>query len=275
MTDPLVARYGGWALVTGASSGIGECYARALAKRGFPVVLTARRQERLEALAGALRSEHGVDTHIVPLELAEPRATDRLMEEVGDRPVGVLVNNAGFGFSGPLLEVDKERYEGMVAVNCAAVTRLTYHCLPQMVERGRGAMFIISSVAAFQATPWFAVYGATKAYDLMFAEALASELVGSGVDVLAVCPGETKTEFSSQAHFAREPAGMSAESVVEGSLRRIGRSRVFVPGAPNKFVAFLHRLLPRNWVTDATGAVLAKELLRTSPSELRKRARNG
>ena len=118
---------------------------------------------------------------------------------------------------------------------------------------------------------FFAVYGATKAFDLMLGEALWSELRGTGIDVLSVSPGETKTEFSSQAHFARGPGGMEPMPIVEGSLRRLGRGPSYVPGLANKFAAFLHRVLPRGWVAHATGAVLAKELLRTTPAKLRKK----
>jgi uncharacterized protein len=271
MAADLHARYGGWAVVTGASSGIGECYAIALAKRGFPLVLTARREDRLTALASRLADEHGVETHVVPLDLGQPGACGRLVEGIGDRDVGLLVNNAGFGFSGRFLDIDREHYEAMVQLNCAVPVSLTHLLLPGLLERGRGAMIILASVAGYQPTPFFAVYGATKAFDLMLGEALWSELQGTGVDVLAVSPGETNTEFSSQAHFAREGGGMDAMKVVEASLGRLGRAPSYVPGIANKFSAFLHRLLPRGWVAHATGFVLAKELQRTTPRELRKR----
>jgi len=267
MSSSLFDRYGGWAVITGASSGIGAAYARALAAEGFPLVLAARRRERMEALAAELPTE----CHVVEIDLIAPGAAARLRDAIGDRDVGVLVNNAGYGYSGRFTDVNVEHYEGMVQLNCALPVSLTHLLLPGLLKRGRGAVLMIASVAGYQATPWFAVYGATKAFDLMLGEALWSELRGTGVDVLAVSPGETNTEFSSQAHFAREPAGMSAETVVHGSLRRLGRGPSYVPGFMNKLSAFAHRLLPRSWVASSTGAVLARELLRSTPAKIRAR----
>lgn len=271
MSADLRARYGGWAVVTGASSGLGEGYADALARRGFPVVLTARRGDRLEALAARLAAEHGVETHTVVLDMLDPDAPDRLFAEVGDREVGVLVNNAGFGFSGRFLDVDRDHYARMIRLNCQVPVRLTHLFLPAMIARRKGALIFLASLAGHQPTPFFAVYGATKAFDLMLGEALWSELKGTGVDSLAVCPGETRTEFASHAHFAREGGGMEVGPVVEGSLRRLGRGPCHVPGFTNAVSAFLHRLLPRSWTADATGAVLARELLRSTPAEIRAR----
>jgi short-subunit dehydrogenase len=262
-------RYGGWALVTGASSGLGEHFAEALAEQGFPLVLTARREDRLHALAERLSQAHGVETLVVPLDLTLADAAERLLAAVGEREVGVLVNNAGFGFSGRFSDQPAERDVRMVAVNCAAPVALTHAFLPGMLRRKRGAIVVVASVAGFQPTPFFAVYGATKAFDLALAEALADELRGSGVDVLALCPGETETEFAEHAHFGRGPGGMKPRPVVDAALRGLGRKHVVVPGALNKISAFLHRLLPRRWVAAATGKVLAKELLRTTATELR------
>lgn len=271
MPSNLFQRYGGWAVVTGASSGIGAAYARALAAAGFALVLTARREDRLAALAEEVRAAHGTESLLVPLDLTQPGAAAELAEAIGDRDVGVLVNNAGFGHSGRYLDVDRAYYEQMVQLNCAVPVSLTHLLLPRMLARGRGALLFVASVAGYQPTPWFAVYGATKSFDLMLGEALWSELVGTGVDALAVSPGETATEFSSQAHFARPPAGMSAETVVRGSLRRLGRGPSYVPGFTNKLSAFLHRLLPRSCVAHATGFVLARELLRSTPKSIRAR----
>src|SRR5262245_9939056 len=179
-------RYGGWALVTGASSGIGAAFAEALAERGFPLVLVARRKDRLEGLAARLGAAHRVDTLVVAEDLARAGACERVRDAVGAREVGLLVNNAGFGFSGRFAETDANDDAEMVTVNCGVVVRLAHLYLPPMLRRRRGAMIVLASVAGYQPTPWFAVYGATKAFDLHFAEALADELRGSGVDVLAL-----------------------------------------------------------------------------------------
>lgn len=262
-------RYGGWALVTGASAGLGAEYARQLAREGFSLILVARREERLRKLADELATAHATESLVVAQDLAEPRADAAIATKVGSRDVGVLVNNAGFGFSGRFQDVPAARYAAMVQVNCAAVTALAHRYLPPMIERGRGAMLVLASVAGYQATPFFAVYGATKAYDLMLAEALWYELRGTGVDVLGVSPGETETEFSAQAHFRRESKGADPAAVVRGSLRRLGRGPSYVPGFANRLAAFAHRVLPRSWTTAVTGRVLAAELLRSTPTKVR------
>jgi short-subunit dehydrogenase len=267
----LRTRYGGWAVVTGASAGIGEAFAEALAKRGFPVAVVARRKERLDDLAARLTKAHGVETLVVAQDLSTKEGVDRVRDALAGRDVGVLIDNAGFGFSGRFPENDAEDDEQMVAVNCAAVVRLAHHFLPPMLQRKRGAVVVVSSVAAFQPTPWFALYGATKAFDLAFAEALACELRGTGVDVLALCPGETRTEFHERAHAKRSFRGHEPSFVVEKALAGLGRTAVVVPGATNKLTAFLHRIFPRRFMATATGGVLARSLRLTSSSELRRR----
>lgn len=271
MTSDLRQRYGGWALVTGASSGLGECYAEALAARGFPVVLVARRADRLEALAAKLRSAHGVEALVVVEDLSDPRAAARLEAAVGEREVGLLVANAGFGFSGRFADLSEDDCVRMVQLNCTGVVALVRRFLPPMMRRSRGAVVIVASIAGHQPTPWFAVYGATKAFDLMFAESLWSELRGTGVDVQALCPGRTKTEFSSNAHFDRPPDGADPRAVVEEGLRKLGRGPSVVTGLRNWLTAALHRVFPRGFVATMSGAVLARELLDAAPAELRRR----
>ena len=264
-------RYGGWALVTGASSGIGESFAEALAARGFPVVLVARRKDRLDALAARLAQQHKVETLVVAEDLSSSGACERVCDAVAAREIGVLVNNAGFGSSGRFAEEDAATDEQMIALNCSAVVRMTHLLLPPMLGRRRGAVVVVASTASFQATPWFAVYGATKAFDLMFAEALWCELRGTGVDVVAVCPGETRTEFHERAHAKRQFRGLEPGFVAETALRSLGRRPSVVPGLVSKLTSYAHRFFSRRLVTNATGAVLARELLLTSSSELRKR----
>ena len=270
----LRARYGGWALVTGASSGLGAEFARQLAAEGFPLVLTARREDHLRELAAGLAREHGVETHVVVVDLAEPGGSARLVAEVGDREVGLLVANAGFGLSGRFEEGDLARYERMIQLNCTSPVVLARAYLPAMRARGRGALIVVSSLAGHQPTPFFAVYGATKAFDLVLAEALWDELRGSGVDVLALCPGETRTEFSARAHMAVHGRGMDAPPVVRSALARRGRGPSVVTGWTNKVAAALHRFLPRSWVASATGAVLARQLLGVSKAEARAKGRS-
>lgn len=271
MSKDLHSRYPGWALVTGASSGIGEAYAVALAVRGFPVVLVARRKDRLEALAKRLAHEHKVETLVVAEDLGQPGACERVRDAVGGREIGVLVNNAGFGSSGRFAEQDAVVDAEMIALNCAAVVRMTHLFLRPMLGRKSGAVIVVASVAGYQADPWFAVYGATKAFDLIFAEALWCELRGTGVDVLAVSPGETRTEFHERAHAKRQFRGATPESVVETSLAALGRTPSIAPGLVPKLISWAHRFFPRRVVIHITGAVLARELQTTSSSELRRR----
>lgn len=275
MSKDLHSRYGGWALVTGASSGIGEALALAAAARGFPVVLVARRRDRLEALAARIAAEHRVETLVVAEDLSQRGACERVRDAIGAREVGLLVNNAGFGFSGRFAENDAEDDEQMIAVNCASVVRLTHLFLPAMLARGRGGVVVVASVAGYQATPWFAIYGATKAFDLFFAEALASELRGTGVEVVAVSPGETRTEFHERAHAKRQFRGHEPSYVAEVALRALGRKDTVVPGLLNKVQSVLARFFPRRFATGVTGLVLAKMLLKAGPGELRRRPYGG
>ena len=259
-------RYPGWGLVTGASAGLGVHFAEQLAAEGFPLVLTARREDRLRELAARLPTE----THVVPLDLAVPGACGELVEAVGERPISMLVANAGFGASGHFERQEAGRYEQMVQLNCTAPTLLCHAFLPAMRTRRNGAVVIVSSVAGFQPTPFFAVYGATKAYDLMLGEALWDEFRGTGVDVVTLCPGTTATEFADVAHTIEKDAGMAPGPVVAAALRKLGRGPTVVTGFGNRLNAAAHRLLPRSWVASATGSVLAKKLLGKSRDEVRR-----
>jgi uncharacterized protein len=187
----------GPALVTGASSGLGWAYADSLAARGHPLIVVARREERLRALARRAREVHGVEARPVVADLAseDGLAACRSALDEGPPP-DVVVLNAGFGTHGALWELDRRREAEMVRLNCVAVVDLAAHALPRMVARGAGALVVVSSAAAWQPVPFMATYAATKAFDLHFAEAVAEELRGTGVRAVAVCPGPTRTEFT-------------------------------------------------------------------------------
>src|SRR3989449_1248592 len=187
--------YGEWALVTGASAGIGTAFARELAAQSVNLVLVARRADRLEALAAELREKHGVKTRVVPDDLERDGAAERLLEWVRDLEIGILVNNAGFSMVGRFERVPREKILGMIRVNCLAVAALTHAFLPAMQARRRGAVIIVSSVAGYQPLGFAATYGATKAFDLMLGEALWAENRSTGVDVLALSPGPVDTEL--------------------------------------------------------------------------------
>jgi short-subunit dehydrogenase len=222
-------RYGEWALVTGASAGIGDAFARALASRGISCVLTARRADRLESLAGDLETSYGVKTRVVAEDLSQPDGASKLAAAVSDLPIGILVNNAGLGGAGRFDKLPLERVEQQVLLNCFAPAVLTHHLLPGMLERGRGAVVITGSVAGMQPLPLHAIYAATKAFDRFLGEALFVELRDKGIDVVVVEPGPVETEFQQVAGELAHP-GESPEAVVELALHSLGRQPSVVSG---------------------------------------------
>lgn len=242
----------GAALVTGASSGIGREYAIALAREGLDLVLVARRADRLESIAAKLRARHGVRVLVIAEDLATPGAAERIVAIVRRRnlDVALLVNNAGFGSFGSFDEQDLANQRAMVDVNCAAVVELTRLMLPSIKERGRGGVIVVASVLGLFPMPRMATYAATKAFDLFFAMSLWGELRGTGIDVQALCPGPTQSEFSAVAGSPnRGPLGKkTAREVVALSLARLGGGPVVVPGWRNNALVVLLRMLPASWM---------------------------
>ncbi len=258
--ESLRQRYGEWALVTGASSGIGAAFARALARDGVSCVLAARREDRLRSLADELEKRHQVATRVVTVDLAAREGAERLAEAVSDLEIAILVNNAGFGCAGRFEMQDRERMRAMVEVNCTAPTVLTSILLPGMLTRGRGAVVIVGSIAGSQPLPLHALYSGTKAFANLFGEALWAELQGSGVDCLAVLPGTTETEF--QAVSGELPHdGESAEVVVAKSLDALGRKPSLIPGVFNWLRGnAATRLLPRSLQALAARIVMSHRI---------------
>jgi short-subunit dehydrogenase len=223
-TAPLRDRYGAWALVTGASAGIGAEFARALAAEGFSLVLTARREERLRSLADELEKRFGILVRVVSVDLAEPDGADRLATAVADLDIGVLVNNAGVGYAGRFDKQDTDRLRGLVAVNCLAPTVLTSRLLSGeggMVARGRGAVIFTGSAAGRQPMPLHGVYAATKAFNLLLGEALFVELRTANIDVLVLEPGPVATEFQEAADETSH-ATVQPRDVVQRALASLG-----------------------------------------------------
>jgi len=250
------------ALVTGASSGIGEALARRIARDGRHLVLVARRAERLEALARELKDAHGVATHTIARDLVKPGAARELLDEVARRGLTVdwLVNNAGFGTVGRFdrLPVDGELDE--IRLNVEVLVELTSRCLPAMVGRKAGVVMNISSVGAFAPGPYMATYAATKAFVLSFSEGIAAEMRGTGVQVLCVCPGFTRTEFQQKAAVdvsgIPDFAWMSAEQVADQAVRAVGRGPVLVNGTMNSVMTAALRFVPRGAVSRAVALFL-------------------
>src|SRR5215210_5159287 len=245
---------GSAALITGASSGLGEAMARELAGRGHGVVLVARSEERLRALAEELAGRHGVRAEAIACDVTDPGARDRLAAEVerlGLR-VAVLVNNAGFGTYKPFAETPRERVLEEVRVNTEAVADLTARWLPAMVARRRGAVLVTSSTAAFQPLPGNAIYAAAKSFALSFAEALHHEVKEQGVTVTALCPGPMKTGFQDASGAHEFSAGLpgplwrTADQVAAAAIEGLERGRrVVIPGAANRALSTVGRMSPR------------------------------
>jgi len=253
---------GRWVLVTGASSGIGRDLARAFAAEGDGLVLTARRQDRIEALASELEGRHGVPARAIPLDLADPAAPDTLQRQLAADGIALhtLVNNAGFGQRGRFDQLPADRQLAMVQLNVVALTALCRIFLPGMIERRSGGILNVASMAAFQAGPFMAVYYATKAYVLSLSEALHEEAKPFGVTVTALCPGPVETEFGAVAgmrgvnipSIAMVPSEAVARAGLEGY--RKGQA-VVVPGGFNKAAVGFGHLLPRALTRRATAAV--------------------
>jgi uncharacterized protein len=241
------------ALVTGASGGIGEAIARVLAARGVDLVLVARRRAELETLAEELAATHGIATEVLRADLLDE--TDLLAVEdrvrATERPVDLLVNNAGLGTAGPFLEHRPERVSAEIGLNTTALTRLTLAVLPRLTDQGHGGVLNVSSVSSFQPVAHLAVYAATKAYVTSFSQAVHEEVRHAGVTVTALCPGFTRTEFAATAggadDVARLPgalwqdAGPVATAGVEGVAR--GRA-VVVTGALNQAASLVSSVTP-------------------------------
>lgn len=258
-----LSRHGSVALVTGASSGIGEAFCRTLAVSGFSIVAVARREDRLQALKLELEARHGIRVVPIVLDITSPDAANRVASVVAAEgmSVDVLVNNAGFGLLGTVESPERERAIGMVDLNCRAVVDFTYRFLPAMKARGRGAVIIVSSVVGSIPVPWFAIYGATKAFDLYFGEALYGECRATGVDVLTVLPGLTKTEFQGGAGLREYHSPYrTAQQVVDTALKALGRKPIVVDGIFNKVLVHGTRFIPRGILTSVSRFVMRKEL---------------
>src|SRR6516165_5089472 len=244
-------RYAGkTALITGASSGIGAAFARALAAQGAHLILVARSEAKLHDLATALAAQHAIRAEVLPCDLSRLAAGQELFAATQQRglPVDLLVNNAGFATYGAFDGLDAEREQQEILLDVAAVVDLTHRFLPAMLARGSGAIINVASTAAFQPTPYMAVYGASKAFVLSFSEALWAEYRRKGIRVLALCPGPTGTDFFTV--VGTEDASFGAketpEKVVQVALRALQRGRPSViSGRMNWLQANSVRLAPR------------------------------
>jgi uncharacterized protein len=245
---------GKWALVTGASAGIGKALADELARGGTNLVLSARREDRLRRLAQELSAKHRIQAEIFVANLTQPAAPEAIFQYTQEKGlvIDLLVNNAGFGQYGALHSTETDRLLQMVQVNCTAVLHLTRLFVPAMVARRSGDVLIVASTAAFQAVPYISTYAATKVFDLYLAEGLAEELQPHGIRVCALCPGSTTSEFHEIAGHPAHSKGreQSAETVARNGLKALAAGRSYViSGLGNYLGAHGERLVPRRLVT--------------------------
>lgn len=243
-----------WALITGASSGIGAEFARRLAARGMHLVLVARREPLLRELAEELHTRHGAKCELIVADLSERDQAGRVVERIGELGITIelLVNNAGFGIVGNLEQVERERVLAMLQLNIGTLTDLTYRILPDMVERGHGAIINVASVAGFQPVAYMPAYAATKAYVLHFSEALWAEVYDRGVTIMALCPGVTETGFFDVAgvpNWLKKQRSQTPSQVVKRAMKALEKRKQYViTGWDNYLRALATRLASRRFV---------------------------
>lgn len=253
--------YGPWALITGASAGIGAAFARQVAERGVNVALVARRADKLTELAAEIEARTPARALAIPADLTDADMLTTITIALGPRHVGLLINNAGHGRTGAFLDHEIDDELTTLELNCAAPLRLTHHFGRRMRDEGRGGIIMLSSIAGLLPAPQFAHYGATKAWNRFVGEALHEEMGHHGIDVVSLCPGLTASEFFDKVDFdpAKWPAPlragalMSPDDVAAAGLRGLGRASQVVPGLSYRWLMRAGRLAPSGlppWLTD-------------------------
>ncbi|HZW25343.1 MAG TPA: SDR family oxidoreductase [Gallionella sp.] len=255
-------------LITGASSGIGEAFARSLSRRGANLILTARSADKLALLANELKEKHHIAVHVFPADISRPESARQLFDHIkaSGLSVDVLINNAGFGKWAHFLDESIETYEQMLSVNINALVKLTHLCAPEMIERRKGGIINVASTAAVQPVPYIATYSASKAFVLSFTEALAGEYLDTGVRFMALCPGNTATNFAAVANAKTDDLPeATAEEVAEAALTAFAKGRsYYVPGLMNYLTTFLPRILTRAQVIKIVAGMF-KNKVRVAP----------
>ena len=242
--ERLKKKYSSWALVTGASSGIGRELAERLAEAGLDLVLTARRHSLLNELSSDIRSQYKVDTHIIEADISTKQGIDDIINGTKDLDIGLLVAVAGFGTSGLFIKSSLEEELNMLQVNCTALLTLTHYFGKKFADRQRGGIILMSSMLGFHGAPYAAHYAATKSYVQSLAEALSLEMRKYGVDVLAAAPGPVNSGFADRANMQMDMA-MKPSDIGMPILRALGRKTTVLPGALTKFLVWSLRMLPR------------------------------
>jgi short-subunit dehydrogenase len=258
----LKSRYGNLALITGASSGIGEQFARQLAAEGFDLLITARREAELQRLASELEQQYSVKVDIAVCDLSNEADLDVLIDKASNLDPGLIVSNAGFGAKGGFLEHDYSRVEDMYKTNSLALSKLAFHLLPKMVEEKRGGFIVTGSVEGEVAFPYSAPYAASKAFVHSLVRSLWLEMKPHNVDVLLLAPGSTDTEAPIKQGMTREQLiGLQTPAyVAEQALCALGKKMVITPGLVNWLFISFFKILPRKWSTIVAGFGMKKAI---------------
>jgi hypothetical protein len=247
-----------WVLITGASQGIGYEFTKLFAADGYPLVLVARDEARLKQIADELPARDGIKVKVLPRDLSLPTAADKIFAELQREQihVGILVNNAGFGFQGAFVDLDMRKQSDLAQVNITALAQLTHLFVKPMLARREGRILNVASTAAFMPGPFMAMYYASKAFVQSFSQALAEELAGSGVTVTTVCPGLTRSQFQARAGLKRTEGFpmMEADQVARIGYRGLMRGkRLVVTGWINRLVVGISGVIPLRWMTWGAG----------------------
>jgi len=261
-TPTLLEKYGPWALVTGASSGIGEQFARRLARAGFSLLLVARRAERLRTLEKELGRRRRIEVIGLAEDLTDRAALDRIVAAATARDLGLVVSNAGFGLKGPFELDERAKLEAMFDTNARAPLLLLHALLPGLIKRGRGGIILTGSVEGEAPFPWSSAYAATKAFIHSLGLGLAGELAGTGVDLLVLEPGATDTEALPMQGFAAAsiPGLMTAADVAKQALAQLGRTPLHIPGKDNRKLVSAMRRMPKDRLVAFNAANMAGAL---------------
>lgn len=255
MIEGFSNRYGPWALVTGASSGIGEAFAYAIAEQGINIILLARREHELDRVRTEVVEKYGVECEMFAVDLAVPSFIDQLETFLGDRELGLVVSNAGYNPVGSFEDLDRDAVLRILDVNDRAPLLLAQHFLPALAARGRGGFLIVGSIEGFNGTPWSAVYSASKAFVQSLGEALWGEYRKRGVDVLVLAPGATDTPIL-RAREVEVPGVMTPAAVAEYGLKHLANGPSAIPGWSNRLILGVLKFVPRKLVSISMGRAL-------------------
>ena len=274
-----LSAYGPWALITGASDGIGQAFARTLAEAGFNLIVVARRKHRLEELAKELQERFDTSTEVFEADLADDGQVARVIEATRGIDIGLLVASAGFGTSGSFIGTTAEDELGMLDVNCRAVLSMTHEFSQRFSQRGRGGIVLLSSIVAFQGVPQSANYAATKAYVQSLAEGLHADLKPFGVDIIAAAPGPIRSGFADRADM-QMGAAQDAADVPRATLQALGRKTTVRPGVFSKLLGFSLSTLPRWGRTRVMSLIMSgmtkhQEKAHVAPGSATKRRASG